>query len=256
MANRGRSGMWWRQQPGAGRRCLSSSGDDRLYGGCKRQVVPSRWDRASARQRRAGSEDRRPAPFRVDGEGMGTMSGVEIILLCEDKQTNTFVRRFLQLRKFGRRHIHTLPLPDGAQSGEQWVRKSYPRELKAIRQTQGKLLIVVIDADKNTTERRHEQLRSECIRQDIPPRSESDKVLHIIPRRNIETWFAYLGGADVDEDTQYPRLNHESDCAEHARRLYKMCQEEQRLREPAPPSLRDACDEYLRLQRKKVQPQI
>ena len=34
------------------------------------------------------------------------MSGVEIILLCEDKQTNTFVRRFLQLRKFGRRHIH------------------------------------------------------------------------------------------------------------------------------------------------------
>ena len=84
------------------------------------------------------------------------MSGVEIILLCEDKQTNTFVRRFLQLRKFGRRHIHTLPLPDGAQSGEQWVRKSYPRELKAIRQTQSKLLIVAIDADKNTTERRHD----------------------------------------------------------------------------------------------------
>lgn len=177
------------------------------------------------------------------------MSRVKIILLCEDKQTDSFVRRFLKQRNFRDHEINTLEIPDGRQSGEQWVRERYPQELRMVRQKQGTFLIVVTDADNNSIEERHEQLMSECERQNIPRRNDNDRVIHVIPRRNIETWFAYLGGSKVDEQTRYPKLNRESECDKYARELYRMCNTEQKLREPAPPSLQKACDEYRKLQR-------
>ncbi len=135
----------------------------------------------------------------------------------------------------------------GSQSGEQWVRTRYPRELKAIRGKQRAYLIVVTDADTRSTEARRAQLESECERQQIPRRTDGDPVLVVVPRRNIETWLAYLGGTPVDEVTTYPRLYRARDCAAHANRLYVMCHDVQRLDEPAPPSLREACEEYRKL---------
>ena len=181
---------------------------------------------------------------------MGEVSRVRVTLLCEDSQTDAFARRFLKLRNFRGRDIRTLPLPHGNQSGEQWVRETYPRELRAIRQTQGAAyLIVVTDADDNSTEARRAQLDEECDRHGVPRRNNGDPAIVVVPRRNIETWLAYLDGADVDECTRYPRLRRERDCIEHARHLYAMCHETQRLRSPAPPSLQEACEEYRRLQR-------
>ena len=60
------------------------------------------------------------------------MSGVGITLLCEDLQTDVFVRRFLKHRNFRGRDIRTLPLPGGRQSGEQWVRERYPTALQRL----------------------------------------------------------------------------------------------------------------------------
>ena len=90
--------------------------------------------------------------------------------------------------------------------------------------------------------------RRECKQQEIPPREDTDPVVVVVPRRNIETWLAYLGGTSVNEVTVYPRLRRERDCDAHANRLYDMCRDE-RLAEPAPPSLREACDEYRKLRR-------
>ena len=177
------------------------------------------------------------------------MSGVKIVLLCEDKQTDVFVRRFLRHRNFDERDIRTLPLPDGRRSGEQWVRKRYPDELKVIRSRRDAYLIVVVDADTGTTEDRRKQLETECRHKGVPSKTERDPVLLFVPRRNVETWIAYLGGSNVDEDRLYPKLKRERDCAEHARQLHEMCRVEQRLREPAPPSLREACGEYRKLKR-------
>jgi len=78
------------------------------------------------------------------------MSGVTIVLLCEDKQTDSFVRRFLKHRNFKYRDIRTVSLSAGSGSGEQRVREQYPRQLKAIRQRKQAYLIVVIDADTHT----------------------------------------------------------------------------------------------------------
>lgn len=176
------------------------------------------------------------------------MKGVRIILLCEDKQTDSFVRRFLKHRKFTHRDINTLPLPHGGQSGEQWVRQRYPTELKAIRERQRDYLSIVTDADNRTAEDRRQQLEAECQRKGVPPRTAEDRVIIVVPRRNIETWFAYLDGSDVDEQRTYPKLARESDCNRHARALYGMCHVAQRLRDPVPPALVEACGEYRKLQ--------
>ena len=111
------------------------------------------------------------------------MSGVNITLLCEDSQTDAFVRRFLRRRNFRGRDIRTLPLPAGNQSGEQWVRERYPTELKAIRTRQRAYLLVVTDADVLSTETRRAQLEAACDEKQIPPRDDDDPVLVIVPRR-------------------------------------------------------------------------
>lgn len=175
------------------------------------------------------------------------MNGVRIVLLCEDSQTDSFVRRFLKKRNWGHRNIVTAPLPHGSQSGEQWVRERYPQELKAIRVRQGALLLVVVDADNLTTNQRRTQLEDQCGKEGVPGRVPQDPVVVIVPRRNIETWFAYLDGSDVDEHRRYSKLAKVRDCEKHAKELYIMCHERQSLRDPAPSSLREACDEYNRL---------
>ena len=173
---------------------------------------------------------------------------VRIVLLCEDAATNTFVRRFLRRRQFKARDITTLPIPHGSQSGEQWVRQKYPSELKAIRSRQDAFLIVVIDADTHTTQARRSQLDGECNTQKVPARKTEEPVLIVVPRRNIETWFAYLDGESVDEKKEYPRRKP-TEQRSFADKLYRMCHEDQKLRPPVPPSLAESCQEYPKLAR-------
>jgi hypothetical protein len=68
-------------------------------------------------------------------------------------------------------------------------------------------------------------------------------VAFIVPRRNVETWIAYLGGDLVDEAIAYPKLERPRDCAESVRQLNEMCRHGL-LRDPAPASLEAACSEY------------
>ena len=179
---------------------------------------------------------------------MGEVS-TKIVLLCEDKQTDVFVRRLLGQRNFSRRDIKTRELAAGRGSGEHWVRKQFPRELKAIRGRREAFLVVVIDADTGTTAARRCQLSEECRKCGIAGPGTDDRVVVVVPRRNIETWFRYLGGDEVDETTRYPKLRRERECRPHADRLYEMCHEAQKLVKPAPPSIREACREYQKMTR-------
>ena len=174
---------------------------------------------------------------------------VRIVLLCEDSQTESFVRRFLSRRNFRNRDILTKPLPHGKQSGEQWVRTQFPKELKAIRARQQAYLFVVVDADMRTTENTMAWLDAECDNRQVAPRSSDDPVIVAVPKRNIETWFEFLKTeAEVNEDREYPRLRRARDCRPLADKLFRMCQEE-RLPPSAPPSLVAACSQYRLLKR-------
>lgn len=174
-----------------------------------------------------------------------------VVLLCEDLQTDMFLRRFLH-RRFGRqfrRRIHTLPFAAGRGSGEQRVREQFPDQLQLVRDRRGIVLIAVIDADTESTEARQRQLQRQCADRGIAALRDSDPALVVVPRRSIETWFQYLSGHEFDEATRYPHLRREADCEPLADRLHDMCHKHQKLAEPAPASLVEACQKYPRLTR-------
>ena len=174
-----------------------------------------------------------------------------VVLLCEDLQTDMFLRRFLRHR-FGRRfrrRIHSVPFAAGSGSGEQRVREQFPDQLELIRGRRGAALIVVTDADTESAEARRTQLQRQCAVRGIKAFRASDPVLVVVPRRSIETWFRYLGGHEFNEMTRYPHLRREADCEPLADRLYDMCHRQQKLADPAPASLVEACREYPKLTR-------
>ena len=134
--------------------------------------------------------------------------------------------------------------PAGEGSGEQFVREEYPRQLRALRaSTVNAVLVVMIDGDTGGLTKRMRQLDESCRLLDVPPRTPTDPIIVLVPKRNIETWLAYLGGATVDETTSYPKLEKAGNCKEHVRVLAGMCSGGQ-LRQPAPKSLVAACGEY------------
>ena len=179
---------------------------------------------------------------------MGTVSRqVNLVVLCEDSQHETFLRRFLKARNWDRRRIRIERGPGGMGSGEQFVRTSFPRELGKYRQKKNQVaidLVVMIDGDSLGVIGRIRQLADQCRECDIDMRQEGGKVAIFIPTWNIETWLAYLDGAAVDEtERNYPKLGRPRECARHARDLAESCRSGE-LKESAPASLEAARHEY------------
>ena len=172
------------------------------------------------------------------------MRRVGTVLLCEDSQHEAFVLRFLKRRRLLTDRPRVVKCPGG--SAEQFVRETYPIELKALRRRHAKsALIVVIDGDKEGVQRRRDQLAAACRDAGIEDRrADTESVVVLVPTWNIETWLAYLAGESADETKpDYPRLPKESACRSHVETLAAMCEAGQ-LRVPAPASLQDACEEY------------
>lgn len=171
------------------------------------------------------------------------MRRASVVLLCEDQQQEVFIRRLL------REQVPTLGAPRvrkcQAGSAEQFVRERYPAELQAIRRRHARtFLIVVVDGDSVGVQRRKRSLAAACRSAGVADRDLDGTVTILVPTWNIETWLAYLGGERVDESkSDYPRLAKESDCQRHVVALAMMCNAGD-LRQPAPPSLADACMEY------------
>jgi len=179
----------------------------------------------------------------------------QVILLCEDKLHAVFVRRFLKARGYTNRDFRVAQYPaSGRGSGESFVRRAYPDELRAYRQRSARattFLIAVIDADTKAVADREAQFEQACEQASVPPRQGDELVVHAIPRRAINTWLAYLDGIDVDEATDYKTQGYgfrkcEADISALVKRLHDLCTEDA-LPEGAPPSLRHACEEFARI---------
>ena len=174
---------------------------------------------------------------------------VQIVLLCEDRQHESFGRRFLEKAGWTKRQIRVERAPKGRGAGEQFVRIRFPRELAEYRRRMHHVsvaLLVMVDGDSHGVERRIEELNAACRERDIPCREPGEKVLVFVPTWQIETWLAYLGGETVDEEKpDYPRLPRPRECRPHVNSLAAMCRSGG-LRQPAPSSLVTACTEYRR----------
>lgn len=177
----------------------------------------------------------------------------EYIILHEDKMHLVFVQYFL--KKFGvhNRLIRSVLCPKGKGAGEQHVRNRYPNELKAYRTRAAKaltVLIVVIDADSGSVEDHRRELDRSARKNEVEARTSQDKIVHIIPKRNIETWLAFLDLGCVDENKDYKNeygfKKRESECHVLIDRLYDACKHHRNLAD-IPPSLQEACHEFERI---------
>jgi hypothetical protein len=173
--------------------------------------------------------------------------GVQWVLLCEDRQHETFVRRFLEKAGWSTRRLRVEIAPRGRGSAVQFVREPFPIELSASRLNRNRVaqgLLVILDGDNQGVAGRLNELANLCQAQGMAPRENAENVAILVPTWNIETWLAYLDGTDVDEGkSDYPRLGRPRDCQQHVDRMYDMCQKKA-LRQPAPASLQAACEEY------------
>lgn len=170
-----------------------------------------------------------------------------VVILCEDRQQEVFARHFLEKRGFSGQFIVKI-CPKGQQSGEQYVREQYPREVKAYRSKCNHVsisLVVLIDADTKTVTQRLNQLDSALEDDSQLKRLEDEKIAVFVPKRNIETWIHYLEVETFDEETPYPKLEKEGDCKPYVEKLVKQCYGG--LDENAPPSLQTACGELQRI---------
>ena len=150
---------------------------------------------------------------------------VRIVLLCEDRQHESFVTRFLREAGWERRNFRIVRAPSGKGSAEQYVRERFPAELQAVRAKRGEqaYLFVMVDGDAHGAAGRMESLVAICEQHRIIPPNDADQVLVCVPTWNIETWLAYLRGETVDETRSgYPRLDRPRDCGPLVKELAKM----------------------------------
>ena len=175
---------------------------------------------------------------------------VQLVVLCEDQQHETFVRRFLKKRRgWNARQVRFLAAPTGRGAGEQFVRERFPEELGGYRSNRNLVsqgLIVMLDGDNAGLKKRLRSLNDSCRSSGVDPRRNDDRVAVFVPTRNIETWLAWLDGKPVDEKKTYPKLARPKDCQRHVDELVRMC-DEGALGSSAPSALQDASKEYKRL---------
>lgn len=127
----------------------------------------------------------------------------KIIILAEDARQQRFVRRYLYEAGFGTHVIDPEPLPEGTGgAGEHWVRKPYTVAVKKYRKRAVRAktaFVVAIDAGCEEVRHRARQLEGSLEQDKLDPRTDGEAIVHLIPKRNIETWILYLTGERVDE---------------------------------------------------------
>lgn len=173
----------------------------------------------------------------------------EIVILCEGKQDEVFLRRFLKQNGYGPHRVRCRPYPAGRGSGKQFVQDEYAKEVVEHRRRATRMsiaLIVMHDCDTNTMEEARLMLEVRARLEGSAVRSPHERIALLFPQRNIETWIHFLqDGGPVDESTPYRKLQRESECHRVVDRL--AAKNEYRLSADVPSSLRAACPEIRRI---------
>ena len=173
-------------------------------------------------------------------------------ILCEDRQTLEFIKHLLKIQGINTRKIYSIIAESGIGSAEAFVRREYPKRLKAMRSfNYNKMaLLVCTDADRLSVEERKEQLRTYCLESNIDdcPRRENEAVMVWIPKRSIENWIHFFREypKEVSEETVYPHGGNPDKCKEEARKMSYYLQNLKEY-ERVIDSLSIAKEEYLKL---------
>ncbi len=176
------------------------------------------------------------------------------IVLAEDKEQQNLVRRYLERCGHDTRHLRFEPLPakTSGGSGEKYVRDHYAEQVHACRSSRGKrasaLLIVIIDADSQTTAWRASQLSNELEAADERALSDDEPIVVLIPKRHVETWIRALVGNAVDELTDYKKpVPTTAEIKNAAAKLYDCTRPSANLPAEYPPSLTDSIPRWQKI---------
>ncbi len=179
-----------------------------------------------------------------------------VVALVEDGRHQNLIGEYL---KRGGLKLHSMRFvrsPFARGSGEQWVRERFPLEVDAYRSRQARAetgLIVVIDADNRTVQKRFSELddalRSEKI---APLRAKNERIARVVPRRNVETWLLFLSersDTQVEEKTDYKQTRKDWDDLNKpsAEKLYRWTRPNAQPPNGCIPSLRVGVGELKRL---------
>ena len=177
-------------------------------------------------------------------------------ILAEDVEQQNLVRRYLE-RCGHTREFRLAPLPCKGigGSGEKYVRDKYPEQVQACRSSLGintsALLIVIVDADKRTTDERRKQLADSLSAAGKPPRTDGEPIVVLIPKRHVETWIHALLNELVDEDTDYTKAPYNSptreDIRSAAETLYAWTRPNAKVGPTSPSSLTDSIPEWRKI---------
>jgi len=132
----------------------------------------------------------------------------QMIALVEDERHEMLLRRFLTRCGMERHQVRFERSPSGEGSGERWVRTRFVREVNAYRSRRAKAataLIVMIDADTHTSQKRLQHLSQTLREARIQPIQSHERIAQLTPRRNVETWILCLNRHGVDELTDYKK---------------------------------------------------
>lgn len=185
-------------------------------------------------------------------------NGAQFIVLAEDAQAAAFVRLALLRRGANPRRIRVLPHASTG-AGDAYVLKRYADEVRAARSRNARTstgLLVHVDADTLSVDQRHEQLAERLKGAHLPPRTNDEPVVELVPRRNIETWLHALDDAlapelarPLDERVSYPKsLEYLRGCAKAAEAFASHAKANTRPSSAAEvPSLTDGIREFQRL---------
>jgi hypothetical protein len=132
-----------------------------------------------------------------------------VLVLAEDDEQVNLVRRYFG--RLGKQNPRVFAPADGGRSGsgEAFVRANFAARVRDIQASLGRktgaYLIVVVDADTETTKHRRDQLFDALESANVAPIMSDEPIALMIPKRNIETWIRALCGCPVNEMTDYSR---------------------------------------------------
>lgn len=176
---------------------------------------------------------------------------VQLILLCEDQKQEYFLWHFLDELGWNlpKRNARVMKPAPGSEAASRWVEKRFPLELREYRRQKAQhacILVTVIDADCVPLISRKRHMKEECENVNVQFRQEGEAVAIFVPKRNIETWIAFLLNPKsvISEETDPKRFKKgvPSDSLPAVKVLVEAYNTNE-LSEMLP-SLQDACEEY------------
>jgi len=177
-------------------------------------------------------------------------------VLCEDKAQYSFIRGFLTCQgiESDRRILPCRDLPEGTQSGEQFVREHFVNDFREFARGRENVLLVVVQdidrANRSPYDARNE-LNALVQSAGMNGFAETDKLLLVFPKRNIETWFEWLlqtaPRSPISEVEDFKLRNiraKSSKLGRNASDLYIKSLSDLTACENAPDSLANACENF------------